>query len=328
MRFSDAYFEDEVRDGFYVPAVMKRSWAAQLEVLEQIAKVCERHQIRWYADRGSLLGAVRHGGFIPWDDDLDICMLRDDYIRFCAAARQELPPEYLTLRIPANDQYFITRICNGNHIVNVYKDYLDTYHGFPYTAGVDIFILDYLSPDPEEEDFRNTLCRIVWNVITCLDQNDLGPEETDSLLAQVEELLQVRIDRNAPLKNQLLELLDQLFALHTASAGEAGEVAYMLNWIPLGTWKFSLSFYQDPVWIPFEETRIAVPSDYDGALRVQFGDHYRIPCRAGGGHDYPYYRPFQKELAKAMGMDCLPFHYAWNSGETSLFNTESSADSQ
>ena len=98
---------------------------------------------------------------------------------------------------------------------------------YDFTAGEDgtaYFLLAETAEDPEEEDFRNTLCRIVWNVITCLDQNDLGPEETDSLLAQVEELLQVRIDRNAPLKNQLLELLDQLFALHTASAGEAGEV--------------------------------------------------------------------------------------------------------
>ena len=94
MQFSKEYFEDEVREGFYVSGMMKRVWAAQLEVLEEVAKVCEKHKIRWFADCGTLLGAVRHNGYIPWDDDLDICMLRDDYIRFIKIAKQELPSGY------------------------------------------------------------------------------------------------------------------------------------------------------------------------------------------------------------------------------------------
>ena len=94
MQFPDSFFEDEVRDGFYVPALMKRSWAAQMEVLSDIAKVCEKHHILWFADFGTLLGAVRHGGFIPWDDDLDICMLRDGWLRFREIAGRELPEGY------------------------------------------------------------------------------------------------------------------------------------------------------------------------------------------------------------------------------------------
>ena len=71
VEFSHEYFEDEVRDGFYVNGLMKKCWAAQIEVLSDIASVCAKYNIKWYADCGTLLGAVRHGGFIPWDDDLD-----------------------------------------------------------------------------------------------------------------------------------------------------------------------------------------------------------------------------------------------------------------
>ena len=78
LEFPREYFIDEVRDGFYVNGLMKRCWAAQLEALNDIAGVCEKYQIRWYADFGTLLGAVRHGGFVPWDDDIDICMFRED----------------------------------------------------------------------------------------------------------------------------------------------------------------------------------------------------------------------------------------------------------
>ena len=70
-----SFFLPESREGFYVSDMMKRYWAAQLKVLHEIRAICARHDIPWYADYGSLIGAVRHGGYIPWDDDFDICMM-------------------------------------------------------------------------------------------------------------------------------------------------------------------------------------------------------------------------------------------------------------
>lgn len=64
------YLEAEEREGFFVSSMMKRYWAAQLKVLAEIDRVCKKHDIKWFADCGTLLGAVRHGGFIPWDDAL------------------------------------------------------------------------------------------------------------------------------------------------------------------------------------------------------------------------------------------------------------------
>ena len=82
MYFKEEYFLEENRDGFLVSQDMKRAWAAQLEVLEEVKRVCAILDIKFYADWGTLLGAVRHHGFIPWDDDMDIAMLRIDYMRF------------------------------------------------------------------------------------------------------------------------------------------------------------------------------------------------------------------------------------------------------
>ncbi len=82
LEFSNEFFYDEVKDGFFISEMMKRYWAAQLEVLKVIDDICQKHGIKWFAIYGTLLGAIRHNGYIPWDDDLDIAMLRDDYDKF------------------------------------------------------------------------------------------------------------------------------------------------------------------------------------------------------------------------------------------------------
>ena len=74
--------------------LLRKVQMVQLEIAKEIRRVCEENDIRYFLADGSFLGAVRHGGFIPWDDDMDMGMLRSDYEKFCRIAPQKLKPEY------------------------------------------------------------------------------------------------------------------------------------------------------------------------------------------------------------------------------------------
>ena len=74
---------------------LRRLQLMQLEILKVIDTICQKHQIAYSLYGGTLLGAIRHKGFIPWDDDLDICMSRTEYERFLRVWEEEKPQGYL-----------------------------------------------------------------------------------------------------------------------------------------------------------------------------------------------------------------------------------------
>lgn len=293
MEFPKSFFEDEVRDGFYVPAMMKRAWAAQMQVLEDIEKVCKKHNIHYQADYGTLIGAIRHGGFIPWDDDMDISMLRKDYDIFNKVALDELPEGYGLLNFDnsqdgSHDDY-LTRLYNSKRI-RVDKEFLDRYHGFPFTAGMDIFPLDFIPPNEEEDKMLIQQIGAISTVADMLGKKD--KEETEEYLKQIEDIYDFKLDRSKPLKRQLFQMAEKLCREYT---GEGSEYVTNVASRTKKDYKEPIKFYTKTITLPFETGHVEVPIAYDGAM-VYKNPTYIQPMRYNSGHGYPYYRKLEKGL--------------------------------
>ena len=323
MYYPEDYFEDSVIDGFYVPSMMKKAWAAQLEVLDCIDAVCKKHGIRWWADCGTLLGAVRHGGYIPWDDDLDICMFRDDLQKFTEAAAAELPDGFDVQNVRNNENYdnsIVTRVLNKTTVF-IDDSYLDRYHGFPFVAGVDIFALDYVAPNPADEEKRLKVTRIVSDAAAGINKNNRDSAEARKLVAGIENLLGIKFTDDRPVDWQLRILKQDLYAMYTGNP-DSEYVALMSYWMGCGSHKYPVRCFEDTAYLPFERMMMPVPACFDRVLSIEYGNYMKI-CRSGGVHDYPFYTGMKKQLFELLEYES-PYVYKWN--ENDIRNAECEED--
>lgn len=297
MKFDDSYFNGEIREGFFVQPLMKRAWAAQLEILHDIVAICKRHNIKYFAEWGTLLGAVRHKGFIPWDDDLDIAMLRGDFQRFLHHARQELPEGYLLFDINS-DRYdeLMARVMNADQIMLENK-FLEKFHGFPYAAGVDIFCLDYLPEDEEEKELLLGLLGVTNYLGNNWDSDEMTEEEKWENVREIEEMTNFHFDPDKPIRRQLLVLSNKISAMYWDAGGK--EVSLIALMTKDRDYKLPLSCYESVIEVPFENTVMPVPVGYDQVLRQRYGDNYMTPVKSWGTHDYPF---FKSQIEKLKGL--------------------------
>lgn len=87
--------------------ILRKLQLTQCEMLDEIVRVCEENNLRYFLIGGTLLGAVRHKGFIPWDDDLDITMPREDYEKFCSISQTKLKNNYFLHSIDTDEKYWL-----------------------------------------------------------------------------------------------------------------------------------------------------------------------------------------------------------------------------
>ena len=308
LEFSSKYFYDEVKNGFYISEMMKRYWAAQLEVLKVIDDICQKHGLKWFAIYGTLLGAIRHKGYIPWDDDLDIAMLREDYDRFFEVVKRELPEGYCILTTGEQDEYAYPfgRITNS-HSIDISPDFLNRFHGCPYVVGVDIYPYDKLYEDKEKEEERDARGYDIFSAIKTLQTPGHNKKALEELLEKIEKANNTKFDKSKNLNNQLAHLLGQVCA--EAKDTDSNEVSLLYSWILYKGYKFSKDIFTNLTTVPFECTSIPVPERYDDVLRTFFGDYMKL-VRSGGEHEYPVFKDQENIYKAAKGAN--PFRYTMN----------------
>ena len=311
MIFPDNYFEDEVREGFFVTSMMKRCWAAQLQVLEDVDALCQKYNIKYYGDCGTLIGAVRHGGYIPWDDDLDICMLREDYELFSKHVH-ELPENYTLLNWLTRDDWdeAFARIVN-TECIRFDDEFMDHYHGFPYSTGLDIFILDYMYKDSELEEERRLRAKMYMQIAS-VAQDNLN-DECKELISSVEKMCNVKIDYSRPVHKQLRRLAED--SITEVKRKDANKVCFMAAWIEYHSCFWDKKYCDQMMRVPFENTTIPIPVAYDIILKAHYGDYMKV-IRSGGAHDYPCFAKQEKVLTEKYGWKS--WDYKWNKQELFL----------
>lgn len=301
MNIPEGYLNGEIRDGFYVESTMKKAWAAEIEVLNEVDRICRQHDIQYFADWGTLLGTIRHKGFVPWDDDMDITMKREDYTRFCQIVRQEQGElEIINFHTDPEWKDMLSRVINGRS-VNYTEEHLRKYHEFPYVAGLDIFPLDYVAPTEEEDKLQCSMISIVEAFSANIRNNTATPEEIEQTTKDIEQMCGVKFNNLEPLATQLLKLGERLSMMYTDEESQA--VALMGDHAgprPLDV--YPKEYYSESIYMPFEYTTIPVPVGYEKILIQKYGENYMIPYLGGTNHEYPFYRKQQREVYRQMGI--------------------------
>lgn len=283
---------------FEISPMMKNVWSAQLEVLKEVKRVCEQLHIRFYADWGTLLGAVRHHGFIPWDDDMDIGMLRRDYMSFLkeAPAILKKPYEIKSVYSDPTDDIIKARIINGRHM-NFERDFLKQFAGCPYVVGIDIFPIDNITENKKNLEEQIQALQFVLKASSSVPSEPPYSDDVMELMNRIENAFGIQIDYNNRLVHELKKIYDILCSRYMDE--ETDEVTSMIDLANGWDYHAKRAWYEETIEMPFENTTIPVPVGYDGLLRIKYGEGYMIPRRLVA-HDYPFYKEQMLGLKEVM----------------------------
>ena len=174
IQLPQSFYKEEVRSGYLVSAETKALWAVLLDLLVEYDRVCRKHNITYYLDGGTLLGAVRHKGFVPWDNDIDVIMTRREYDRLCQVADEEFAKPYFWQTnytdLGSARRHGQLRNSLTTAILTSEMEEGEATGAFNQGVFMDIFILDEVPDDEAElrqfrDELHNMTC-VLWELKT------------------------------------------------------------------------------------------------------------------------------------------------------------------
>lgn len=256
--------------------LLRKVQLEQLEMAKEIKRVCKVLNISYFLDSGTLLGAVRHNGFIPWDDDLDIGMLRDDYEKFVREAPGVLDTKYFLQTWTSDPEYGMAfaklRKNNTVYLENVAQK-SNAHCGFY----VDIFPYDVYPDEPKKQKWQgrryNSLRRCL--LVKCGYKPWRSEENTVSRFLKYMFHCPIRMFSCVISRRKMIEQYQEMCSKFNCESStflyaQAGASKY-------GKWLVPRECFDKLIYHKFEDDVFLIPEKYDLYLRSVYGDYMKLP---------------------------------------------------
>ncbi|MCI5997237.1 MAG: LicD family protein [Peptoniphilaceae bacterium] len=240
-----------------------------LEMAKYFVNFCKENNLLCYLCGGGAIGSLRHGGFIPWDDDLDFFMPRDDYEKLVILWNERADVKKYTLvkadKNLVDHNLFITIRDNETTAIKPYQKGLEISHG----VALDILPLDGCPTGSFQRKMQ-----IVWGLVYSLFCAQVLPEKHGGLKKKISKVLlsvfkskniRYKIWKFAERKMTKYSIFDSEFITELCSGPYYMKKVYKKEW------------FTDNLYIQFEDTKMPIPIGYDGYLKTAFGDYMKLP---------------------------------------------------
>lgn len=247
--------------------MLRKLQLTEFEMLVEFDRICRKHNINYSLDAGTLLGAVRHKGFIPWDNDVDVMMTREEYERFFEKCQTELDTDSFFLQEFRTDHGYrwgyskLRR--NGTLFLREGQEDLNCHHG----VFVDIFIIDNVPDGYFSRRVHHVFCYIIrkglYSVVGCKSAENM----VKRFIYKLASFIPISFWKNALKKAQ------------KAAKGKRTQLISRLTF-PYGNQiKYGLSsdYYDEYTELEFEGKQFMVVKEYDRYLRELYGDYMILP---------------------------------------------------
>lgn len=271
------FYLEETRNGYTIPRKTKELWAVMLDLLAELDRVCKKHNLTYFANGGTLIGTIRHQGFIPWDDDLDVIMLRKDYDKLMEVGLEEFKHPYFLQNkySEPNSPCFFAKIRNSNTTA---FNADELYSIMDYNKGIfiDIFPLDVVPSDPEEDKiFREEIKKKREKVIKTGRSigifSDTNNKRKRIVKSVISKLLTNKRKKSLPTFIKEFKEFEELCSRYkNLNTGFLADVVYDADCTRFDAYDFA-----DKIYLDFEFIKIPVIKGYHHHLTKLFGDYMK-----------------------------------------------------
>lgn len=281
----EGFLEEEVRCDYTVSKEMKKVWAVELDLLSEFQRVCKLHNIKHAVWAGTMLGAIRHKGFIPWDDDIDVMMMRDEYERLCKLAHEFKHPYFFQTEETDPGSLRGHAQLRNSETTAILKHELKFKRPFNQGIFIDIFPLDNCPDNQTIFKLGGYLSKFLKKCSSLFANISVRHDnKNDNVFVRLLHKLFY------PINKWLMDVFYHAFEFVVKNIGskKSSKVSMLSVFYFMEKMKLKKVWMESLTEVPFENITVSVPSSYEEVLTSYFGDWHQF-VKGGSLHGGAYF---------------------------------------